>query len=276
MVTREDIRKAAEALGIKKGDTVLIHSSFKSFGGVEGGAESVVGGFEDAVGEEGTLVFPTLCQEDWEHVYETWYMDKPSDVGYLTNYFRKLPGAKRSNQATHSVAARGKDADYITATHGNSGLRHGIFGDTPFASDSPWEKLYERNAKTVFIGCLMHKCTFRHLIEYKFVEKLLERIEGTDFYEVAKRKLWCYERWSERGAWPLTHGEFIRSLLNKEGKVTYTKCGDAHIMCTCAKDYVDKGIECLEKDNFAALADTLPLYREWKAEYNEYVRIHNL
>ena len=276
MVTREDIRKAAEALGIKKGDTVLIHSSFKSFGGVDGGAESVVGGFMDAVGEEGTLVFPTLCQEDWEHVYETWHMDKPSDVGYLTNYFRKLPGAKRSNQASHSVAAMGKYADYITETHGNSGLRYGIFGDTPFAADSPWEKLYELNAKTVFIGCLMHKCTFRHLIEYKFVEDLLDRIKDTPFHDEAKSKIWCYERWAERGAWPLTHGEYIRECLNRENKVSYTKCGDANIMCVCARDYVDCGYENLEKDNYKALADTLPLYRAWKAEYNAYVEEHNL
>ena len=88
MVTREDIKKAAHELGIRSGDTVLVHSSFKSFGGVEGGAAAVIGGFMDAIGEEGTLVFPTLCKEDWEHVYENWNMDAPSDVGYLTNYFR--------------------------------------------------------------------------------------------------------------------------------------------------------------------------------------------
>ena len=147
MVTREDIKKAAHELGIRSGDTVLVHSSFKSFGGVEGGAEAVIGGFMDAIGEEGTLVFPTLCNKDWEHIYENWHMDAESYAGYLTNYFRKLPGARRSNQATHSVAAMGKDAEYLTETHGNSGLRYGSMGDTPFASDSPWEKMYQRNAK---------------------------------------------------------------------------------------------------------------------------------
>ena len=111
MVNREDIKKSAQALGIKKGDSVIIHSSYNSFGGVEGGAADVIEGFKDAIGEEGTLIFPTLCQNDWEHVYENWHLDAPSDVGYLTNYFRKLHGAKRSNQATHSVAAMGKDAE---------------------------------------------------------------------------------------------------------------------------------------------------------------------
>ena len=122
MVTKNDVIKAAKESGIENGDSVIIHSSFKSFGEVENGADTVVSGFFEAIGKEGTLMFPTLCQNDWKNVYKNWHMDAPSDVGYLTNYFRKLPGAKRSNQASHSVAAIGKDAEYFTKTHGESGL----------------------------------------------------------------------------------------------------------------------------------------------------------
>ena len=175
VVTREDIRKAAEALGLKQGDTVLIHSSFKSLGFVEGGAEAVIGGFRDAIGERGNLVFPTLCQRDFEHAYENWHLDAPSDVGYLTNYFRKLPGAKRSDQATHSVAAQGPDAEYLTCTHGQTGKRYGVYGDTPFSTDSPWEKMYHMDAKVVFLGVNINKCTLRHYAEYCFVEQCLKR-----------------------------------------------------------------------------------------------------
>ena len=178
-VTREDIRQAARALGLVRGDTVLIHSSFKSLGYVEGGAEAVIGGFRDAIGEDGTLVFPTLCQQDWEHVYENWHLDAPSDVGYLTNYFRKLPGAKRSDQATHSVAAQGPKAEYLTCTHGQTGKRYGVYGDTPFAADSPWEKMYDMGAKVVFLGVGIRYCTFRHYAEYRFVEQCLEKAKET-------------------------------------------------------------------------------------------------
>ena len=173
IVTRADICKAAVALGLTQGDTVLIHSSFKSLGFVEGGAEAVIGGFRDAIGPQGNLVFPTLCQQDWAHVYENWYMDAPSDVGYLTNYFRKLPDARRSDQATHSVAAQGPDAEYITCTHGQSGRRYGVYGDTPFAADSPWEKMYKMGAKVVFLGVSIRYCTFRHYAEYLFNTELL-------------------------------------------------------------------------------------------------------
>ena len=161
MVTRNDFYNALLELGIKKGDSLLTHSSFKSLGGVENGAEDIVGAMLDAVGEDGTVVFPTLCQKDWEHIYENWHPDAPSDVGYLTNYFRLLPEAYRSNQATHSVAAIGKHAKYITKTHGVSGKRYGIFGETPFSADSPWEKMYEMNTKILFLGVGICSIAFR-------------------------------------------------------------------------------------------------------------------
>ena len=71
MVTRETVKNAAIEAGIKKGDILLVHSSFKSMGEVDGGAETVVSGFLDAIGDEGTLVFPTLCQEDFLNSYKT-------------------------------------------------------------------------------------------------------------------------------------------------------------------------------------------------------------
>ena len=141
MVTEKDVMAALRKLGVSEGDTIITHSSFKSLGETENGADTVIKGMSDAVGETGTVVFPTLCQKDWDNIFKNWHLDADSDVGYLTNYFRKLPGARRSDQATHSVAAMGAKAEYITKTHGVTGKRYGIFGDTAFASDSPWEKL---------------------------------------------------------------------------------------------------------------------------------------
>ena len=151
-ITKKDITKCLNELGIQKGDTVLVHSSFKSLGEVDGGAETVIAGFEDAIGSEGTLVLPTFCQKEFSKAYETWHLDKHSDTGYLTNYFRKREGSIRSDQATHSVAASGKLAAELTKTHGHTHKRFGNMGDTPFSADSPWEKMYNLNAKIVLLG----------------------------------------------------------------------------------------------------------------------------
>ena len=246
IVTREDIRQAARALGLVRGDTVLIHSSFKSFGYVEGGAEAVIGGFRDAIGEDGTLVFPTLCQQDWEHVYENWHLDAPSDVGYLTNYFRKLPGAKRSDQATHSVAAQGPKAEYLTCTHGQTGKRYGVYGDTPFAADSPWEKMYDMGAKVVFLGVGIRYCTFRHYAEYRFVEQCLEKAKETAEYAQLKDRVQYYGKQREDAVWPHTENEYVLPFLEKSGKVSRILCGDAELLAVSARDFVDQTLALLE------------------------------
>jgi len=127
-VTKNDILKTLTELGIKNGDLVHFHSSLKSMGHVEGGPDAVIDAFLEAVGPEGTVAVPTLSQKNFERAYEDWTLDRPSDVGLITETFRLRKEAKRSDQATHSVAAIGRLAEYITADHGRSGLRRGIFG----------------------------------------------------------------------------------------------------------------------------------------------------
>lgn len=252
MITWIDVKRAMEELGVTEGDSVLVHSSFKSLGETENGADTVIKGLQAAVGESGTVIFPTLCQNDWLHVYENWHMDAPSDVGYLTNYFRKLPGALRSNQATHSVAAIGKHAAYITSTHGESGLRHGIYGDTPFSADSPWEKMYELDTKVLFIGCWIRSCTFRHLAEYQFMQRQQERVKGHPRAKELIDRIWCYERWEDRGVWWHVSSLYLEELLAAEGKVQRTTCGNAELKLISSREFVDLANKQMEERNMDA------------------------
>ena len=57
-VTRERLAADLRALGITEGDVLFVHSSLKSLGFVEGGAESVLGALRDAVGASGSLLLP--------------------------------------------------------------------------------------------------------------------------------------------------------------------------------------------------------------------------
>ena len=194
---------------------------------------------------------PTLCQNDWDNVYKNWHIDAPSDVGYITNVFRKRGNAFRSNQATHSVAAIGKDAVYITETHGENGKRIGVFGDTPFSADSPWEKLYKANAKIVFVGVSMMYCTLRHYAEYVFVEKSFKAIEKSPQYEEILDELFVYGK--KGGVWPFLEDVVVENCLKEKNKVKCGKCGNSLIMCVDAKEYVDLSIVLLEEANENAL-----------------------
>ena len=58
--TREKLIQDFTNLGIEKGDTLFIHSSFKSLGSVEGGAGTVIAALEAAVGQNGLILMPSF------------------------------------------------------------------------------------------------------------------------------------------------------------------------------------------------------------------------
>ena len=179
-------------------------------------------------------------------------MDAQSDVGYLTNYFRKLPGALRSNQATHSVAAIGQKAEYFTATHGQSGLRHGINGDTCFPADSPGDTMYQENTKILFLGCSVRSCTMRHLAEYMFMDKYQKKAEKLPNGKELIDRVWCYERWDDHGVWWHVENLYIEELLTRDGKLQTTQCGNATLKLVNSREFVDCCLEQMENRNDAA------------------------
>ncbi len=231
-VTKKDVTQACRRLGIALGDTMIVHSSLKSLGYVQGGADAVIDGLLDALGEDGTLVMPTLIMKDFRKAYETWYMDKPSDVGIITETFRRRAGVVRSNQETHSVAACGKLAQEIIANHGQ-GHRIGTYGDTPFAHSSPWQKLADLNAGMLFIGCGMDKCTIKHLAEYTIVERIVKAFPEA---QEKIRRFWQRGEGFESQFWPyVDHDRYFTHFCNR-GMVRTTKCGDATLLYLHAGD----------------------------------------
>lgn len=270
MVTRNDVKQAVLAAGVCPGDILLVHSSFKSLGPVDGGAETVIAGLLDGVGPEGTLVLPTFSQKDFANAYNTWHMGKPSDTGWLTEYFRTRPGSYRSDQATHSVAAAGAKAQWLTQTHGHTHKLFGNMGDTPFSADSPWEKMYQENAKMVMLGVTARYTTFRHYVEYNFINDCLKKIEGTPEYDGLKAELW---QWRKPGIWPHVNNMWIIERMAEKGMVRTSQCGEAVITSYDTKDFVDTTRHYLETREPSALWDDftpgsegwVPVWMDWLA-----------
>lgn len=247
-VTGKNIEAAIVALGIESGDMVLVHSSMKSFGHVVGGPEAVIDSFLKILGKEGTLVMPTLSQQNWETVYEDWGMDRPSDVGLLTEVFRKRDDAHRSNQATHSVAAVGRMAAQLTQGHTAFGPRIGPFGDYAFSHSSPWEKLYDKNATIVFLGVSMVYNTIKHLAEHRFMERMLESVKNSAWYEAARNEVKRYGCCPEEGVWPYLDGAQLQAAYEAAGLVRRTRCGGAELLCIAAKPCVEFTEHLLEEN----------------------------
>ena len=272
-VTKNDITKALVELGIEKGDMVLVHSSFKSLGAVEDGAETVISGFMDAIGEDGTLVFPTFVSKDFANAYETWHLDKHSDTGYLTNYFRKREGSIRSDHPTHSVAAAGKRAAWLTKTHGHTSKRINSMGDTPFAPDSPWEKMYQENTKIVLLGVSPVYITFRHYTESLYIEDCLKSIEGSPKYDYMKDRLADFKK---PGLWPNVCNEWVAAQLEEKGLVKKVKCGEAVLTMIESRIFVEFVLSCLKNRDNRILWDINNLWTaDWSAWLDDLESLQN-
>jgi len=148
-------------LGLNDGDVVLVHSSFKSLGPVEGGPKTVIDALLTVLGKEGTLVVPTFnfswC-EDYNKTGKGYFDvdNTPSKMGILTEFVRKMPGSKRSAVPIYSVAVHGKLADELSSISD----RH-VFG-----RDSIFGKLHRLNAWIMIIGLSYNNSfTFVHYVE---------------------------------------------------------------------------------------------------------------
>jgi aminoglycoside 3-N-acetyltransferase len=249
-VTREDVSAAAREVGVEPGDTLFFHSSLKSMGQVVGGPDTVIDGFLDVVGRQGTVAVPTLC--NWAPgeqglVLERWDpATSPSYVGAITEALRLRPGAVRSDQATHSVAAIGARAEELTARHGASGLRRSPFTAQAFAHESPWQRLVDWNAAYCFIGVTFRVCTMVHFVEANLAERALERIG--DGREEMHAEL---ESWMKPGPFPgirIEDREVIEEMLAAEGIVRYSSIGSATFRCARARPMVERWIAIVEGD----------------------------
>lgn len=146
-----------QALGVREGGVMLVHSSYKSLGAVDG-IEQVIATLRAALGEMGTLVLPTLTYDAVpvnNRVFDV--RTTPSDVGAITEVFRQMPGVLRSLHPTHSCAAAGPLAHAMTVKH--------ELDTTPVGECSPFRKLRDLGGQILMLGCGLLPNTSMHGVE---------------------------------------------------------------------------------------------------------------
>ncbi|MCE5215438.1 AAC(3) family N-acetyltransferase, partial [bacterium] len=127
-VTADDVAAGLRSVGVSRGDLVMFHSSLSSMGHVCGGPNTVIEGFLQAVGPEGTVAVPTLWWNGTQDLADWDCATSPSYPGIITEVFRQRPDSLRSNNPTHSISAIGPRAAELTADHGKWGLRPCMYG----------------------------------------------------------------------------------------------------------------------------------------------------
>lgn len=256
IVLKKDLINGFKELGLKNGQSIMVHTSLSSLGFVCGGAQIVIEALIDVVGEDGTIMMPTQSWKNldpdigvhWEEPKE-WYQiirdnwpayDKritpTNTMGKVAEMFRSWPGAMRSDHPARSVAAWGKNAEYLTKNHDLSNI---------FGKGSPIDRLYELDGYVLLIGCGYDKNTSIHLADAiaEYPTKHNE-INSSAVMVNGERKWVSYETLAVDGEDFVQIGEEFEKVHDVKTVVV----GNATLRFMKQRDIVDFAIKWIEKN----------------------------
>lgn len=176
--TISTLRRDFEALGLRPGSTIIMHSAMSKIGWTAGGPVAVIEALLSVLTPEGTLVMPAHTSSNsepsqWRYppVPESWWQiirdETPAFdpkitptrmMGAIAETFRTWPGVLRSSHPQGSFAAWGKHAAYVTATQPL---------DADLGEDSPIGKIYELDGQVLLLGVTHANNTSLHLAEHR-------------------------------------------------------------------------------------------------------------
>lgn len=260
--TKEDLIVDLKNMGLCGNETIMIHSSMKAIGEVDGGADTVINALIEFF-EEGLLLLPTHTWAQMSKEYNTFNKStEPACVGILPNVFMKREDVVRSLHPTHSVAAYGKNAKAYIADD--------EYATTPCPSDGSFGKLKNENGKILLVGVTHIRNTFIHSIEESFDVPERFTDEPVKFYTIlddgTKKEMCVYRHFNklaeDKGEVISDSFDKLKELYYKTGAAKEVKFGDAVcILCDAGKLFDVTG-KVLEKDkDFFMKYDKLP--KEW-------------
>lgn len=155
--TKNELKRQLQDMGLQGDEVILIHSSMKAIGCVEGGADTVLDALMEFF-QEGLLLLPT---HTWKTVHEAQPVfdvkREAACVGILPNLFMRRDGVIRSAHPTHSMAGYGRNAKAYLAGE--------ELCNTPCTPGGCYDRLKNVGGKILLIGVGHERNTYIHSVE---------------------------------------------------------------------------------------------------------------
>jgi len=226
--TQKEFAEVLRELGIAPGIRLMVHSSLRSLGEFEGGAEGLCRTLQELVTEDGTLLMPGLS--GYPRSGEPYCFDPEASrvaVGIVPDTFRKLPGVVRSWNPTHSICAWGRDKERFVRRH------HLVPTMDP---ESPLGLLEQAGGHCLMIGCYT-KVTFMHVVEMSCSAPCLglrtEEYDGLLHGKPVRLRTWSWRN----GECRALDSDRIFDYMRARGTVAERMLGHSHLVFFRLADY---------------------------------------
>jgi aminoglycoside 3-N-acetyltransferase len=154
IISRQQLTQQIQALGVKPGGVLVVHCAFSKVRPVENGPLGLIAALRSALGPAGTLVMPSMSDDD-DHPFDR-RRTPCREMGVVANTFWQQADVLRSD-SPHAFAAQGPQAARITAPHPV---------DVPHGPDSPIGRVYDLDGQVLLLGIGQDANTTIHLAEY--------------------------------------------------------------------------------------------------------------
>ncbi|MBE6553620.1 MAG: AAC(3) family N-acetyltransferase [Ruminococcaceae bacterium] len=155
--TKQDLKAQLAQMGITPTDRVLIHTSYKSVGEIEGGPDAFLDAFCEYL-SEGLLIVPT---HTWANVNRQNPVYRVHETVPCIGLIPRLAAVRRdgirSLHPTHSVWAHGVGAEEL--------VRGEELARTPAPVGGTWWRFGELGVKILLIGVGLERNTYIHAVD---------------------------------------------------------------------------------------------------------------
>ena len=183
--TKEEIFKQLEEMGAPRDSIVLLHSSLRAVGEVEGRGEGLLDILIDYFTSEGGLLcIPThtwaFAGKELEDKITLDLLEPKTCVGTLPNIAANRPDAVRTLHPTHSMAVFGEKSRVLDFVSGEESV------NTPAPENGCYGKILKNKGYIVLMGVGHNKDTFLHGVEEML--GVLNRISETTLKMTIRHK----------------------------------------------------------------------------------------
>lgn len=205
-ITRTELIDQLRALGVEPG-VLVVHTAFSQVAPIEAGPDGLIDALIGAVGRSGTLVMPSMSDDD----------DRPFDpaatpcagMGIVADTFWRRAGVLRSD-SPHAFAAIGPLASVILEPHPVT-VPHGL--------DSPIGRAHALDAHVLLLGVGHDADTTIHLAEnlsgvrYRSAKYAIVRSAGRDVRVDYDEVDHCCQRFAQMDEWLERAGRQRRGVV---------------------------------------------------------------